>query len=196
MHDARRISRSHALRHRGFSLIEAAVAIVIVGLAVVAMMGAQQAYHRQGGGSQQMSTAMMLANEIRELALEMPLRDPIYGTWKYGPEPDESDDDPHTAVQAFDDLDDFAGTTEDGVNYTGTTFEGPIDSLRQEIPNMVGWSQFVTVENVAVDNIAGAAQAPHATEMVRLTVQVRYRSDSNDTPREVARLTWVSAGQP
>jgi type II secretory pathway pseudopilin PulG len=193
---AERTSPGHSARAGGFTLIEAAVAIVIVGLAVVAMMGAQQAYHQQGSGTQQMSTAMMLANEIRELALEMPLRDPIYGTWKYGPEPDEADDDPHTAVQAFDDLDDFAGTSSDGVHYTGTTFEGPIDALRQPIPNMDGWSQWVTVENVAVDNMAGSAQAAHATDMVRLTAQVRYRSDTNDTPREVARLTWVSAGQP
>lgn len=181
---------------KGFTLVEVAVTMVIISLAVLAMMAAQQAYHRQNAGAAQMSTAMMLANEIRELTLEMPLRDPIYGNWKFGPEPDEANGDPHVAVQNFDDLDDFAGEPDGAGSYPGVTFDGPITALRQTIPNMTGWSQHVTAESVAEDNIAGPAVAPHSSEMVRLTVRVLYRRVDTDEDREITRLTWLSAGRP
>ncbi len=180
----------------GFTLIEAAVTIVILGMAVLAMMAAQQAYTRQNAGAQEMSTAVMLANEIRELSLEMPLRDPIYGTWKFGPEPDEADGDPHVALGHFDDLDDFAGEPDGAGSHPGVTLDPPVSALRQTIPDMTGWSQHVNAENVDEQDIAGSAVAAHASDMVRLTVSVRYRRLEEDEDREVTRLTWVSAGPP
>ena len=91
-------------RHRrqaGFTLIEASLTTVIIGTGVLAIVAAQQAYHQKNNWSTRTSTAMLLANELRERTLALPLHDPITGKSNYGPELDE------TTAQAYDDLDDF-----------------------------------------------------------------------------------------
>jgi hypothetical protein len=161
----------------GFTLIETAVASVIVAMAVLSIVAAQQAYTRVGDVAQKSDLALSLANEVREITMNMPLVDPITGDAVFGPEADE------TSVAYYDDLDDFAGPS-----VAGVTFDPPINALRQTIPNMAGWSQMVTAENVAASDIAGAAVTAGSTDLLRMTVVVSF----NGT--EYARLTWLSAG--
>jgi hypothetical protein len=156
---------------------------------VLALMSAQQAFHQQNAYATEMSTGLTLANELRELTLELPQHDPIYGSAYFGPEPDEINSLPHVAVQNYDDLDDFAGST-----YSGTTFDPPINALRQSVPNMAGWSQIITVENVGESNISGAPVGHMSTDLLRLTVQVMYQAPNAQSADEVTRLTWVTAG--
>ena len=125
----------------GFTLIEAALTTVIVGTGVLSIMAAQQAYHRQNDWAQRTGTAILLANELRELTLSLPLNDPISGPANMGPEAGEA------SVGDYNDLDDFSGLVAGGFG-AGTTFDPPINALRQVIPNMNGWSQRVLVENV------------------------------------------------
>lgn len=162
-------------RAAGFTLIEVAVASIIVALSVLSIMAAQQAYTRVGDAAQKSDVALSLANEIREITMNLPLVDPITGGGTFGPETDE------TSVAHYDDLDDFAGSGGGGV-----TFSPPINALRQIIPNMQGWSQKLTVQNVTKDNIGGAAVTNGSTDLLRMTVGVERDGV------EYARLTWLS----
>ena len=177
-------TRLPSLRQRGFTLIEASLVTVIVGVGVLAIVAAQQAYHKQNAYSQRVGTALLLANEIREMTMHMPQNDAISNTMYWGPEPNEP------TVEQYDDLDDFDGT--DG---TGLTFSPPIDALRQPIPNMTGWSQIIRVENVLPTYINAAVAAPdNSTDLIRFTVQVMYQGPRDDAPNEITRLTWISTG--
>ncbi len=173
-------------RRRGFTLIEASLTTIIVGTGVLAIVAAQQAYHQKNDWAQRTGTAMLLANEIREMTLSLPLHDPITGKQNFGPEPNE------TSVLQYDDLDDFAGVPTAGGVYPGTVFSPPINALRMPVPHMERWSQHIMVENVLPDYISAAfAQPMGTTDTMRVTVNIRYQGNMDAQPETVATLTWV-----
>jgi hypothetical protein len=172
-------------RSRGFTLIEAALATVIVGTGVLAIIAAQQAYHRKNDWAQRTGTAMLLANEVRELTLTLPQHDPIAGDSNMGPETGE------TGVASYDDLDDFAGVVTAGKG-AGVTFDPPINALRQAIPDMDRWSQFVRVDNVLPDNISSTFTQPlGTTDLMRVTVTVMYQPPNAAEATPISTVTWV-----
>jgi type II secretory pathway pseudopilin PulG len=173
----------------GFSLVETAVAIVIVSLAVLAIVASQQTFHAQNDEAQQLSLGLSLANELREITLNLPTMDPISGTAVFGPEADELGADVHESVTFFDDLDDFAG-----VGGGGIVFSPPISALRETIPDLEPWSQQITVENVSPTEINGPAVADHGSDLLRMTVVVRREDPNDQAVTEEARLTWVTTG--
>jgi len=155
---------------RGFTLIEAAMTTVIIGVGVVAMVDAQQSFTRSNNWSSEASTGAFLANEIREMTRFLPKHDPVTGIWVdvtgptlrgWGVEDNEF------TVDDLDDLDDF-----DGVSFSnfGTAtgisglYLGPINGFGRVIPEidtegeivqvggvdqaMQGWVQTVTVEPI------------------------------------------------
>ena len=85
---ARRPERPRA--RRGFTLIETALATIIVGVGVVAIVSAQQAFHIKNNWSTHASTATLLGNEIREMTLNLPRHDPVTGEAYWGSEPNET----------------------------------------------------------------------------------------------------------
>jgi hypothetical protein len=178
-------------RAAGFTLIETALTMVIVGTGILAMVSAQQAYHMKNDWAARTGTAQMLANEIRELTIVLPQHDPITGDTTIGPEANETG-----GVTDWDDLDDFAGTISAAGFGAGTTFNPPINGLRLPISDMGNWQQFVTVENVLPDklNPKSADTLPlGSTEMVRVRVTVRYRPGGTGSFEDVTSLTWVVA---
>lgn len=172
---------------RGFTLIETALASIIVGVGVLAMVGAQQAFHKQNRWSTQSSTATRLANEIRELTLNFPQHDPVTGTAHWGPESNEPD------FTRWDDLDDFDGSAGNGVIFSADDGSGPINARREIIANMAGWSQTVTVHNVNPFNITQDV-ADNSTTMMRLEVVVTYHTPNTTAAEavEMARVSWVA----
>jgi hypothetical protein len=166
-------------------LIEAALTTVIVGTGVLAIVASQQAYHKKNDWAQRTGTALLLANEIRELTLMLPLHDPLSGDVTLGAESNEPD------IEDYDDLDDFAGVVNAGIG-AGLTLDPPINALKQEVADMTGWSQFVEVEGVLADNIGSSITSPiGSTEMVRVTVTVRYQSPQANSPLTITQLAWV-----
>ncbi len=175
-------------RRAGFTLIETALAIVIVGVGVLAMMSAQQAFHRKNRWSTHASTATWLANEIREMTLSLPKHDPVTGKSFWGPEPTE------VSIDDFDDLDDFDGEDGEGVVFSAALGNGPVNARREIIPNMQGWSQTVLVYNVDPQNIAADPDPDldGQTSMMRVEVIVSYQGPTDAEPMEVVRVTWIS----
>ena len=176
-HSAFRVPRSHA-----FTLIETALAMVIISTGVLAIMAAEQAYHQNNAWSQRVGTALLLANEIRELTVNLPRYDPITGDATWGPEANEA------TVDEFDDLDDF-----DGPLGEGTVYSPPIDANRQNIPNMERWTQVVTVENVLENMVNGAAAPDNSTNVLRITCRVLFQTPDMSEPSEITQLTWYRA---
>lgn len=172
---------------RGFTLIEAALTTVIVGVGVLAIVAAQQAYHQKNQWSQRVGTGLLLANELRELILTLPPHDPLSGASTLGPESGETD------IATYDDVDDFAGTVSGGFG-TGITFAPPVNALREPISDMTGWSQRVEVINVLPDRMdvtAAFAQPLGTTDLMRITVTTRHQGPGDTQPMTVAQLTWV-----
>ncbi len=177
--------RKEHRRRRGFTLLEVSLAIVIVGTGALAILAAQQAFHRQNDWAQRTGTAMLLANELRELTLTLPRHDPITGTDTVGPEAGE------TSIADFDDVDDFAGAVTSGFG-AGTVSDPPVNALRQSVNEMAGWSQFIEVENVLPSDISATSpQALGTTDLLRVRVAVRYQSPQDTTPQTIAQLSWV-----
>lgn len=152
----------------GFTLIEASLATVIIGVGVLAMVDAQSSFIVSNQWSSHAASATFLANEIRELTRPLPKHDPVVGLFVedgdegtpilhgWGPDAGE------VTLDDFDDIDDFDGIT---FSFIGTPdlgngdLPGPINAFREVIPAlaingdetdqaMFGWSQSVVVRKV------------------------------------------------
>lgn len=161
-----RTARRRGAFGRAFTLIETSLALIIIGVGVLAFVEAQQTFIRNNSWSSQTATGTLLANEIRELSRNMSRHDPVSGLWLdasggapvvrgWGPEAGE------TTADFFDDLDDLDGR-EFGA---GGDMDGPINAFGEIVPtidgdgnvvlddedNIVplqGWTQRVAVEKV------------------------------------------------
>lgn len=169
---------------RGFTLIETALATVIVGVGVLAMVAAQQGFHKQNGWSTHASIATRLGNEIREMTLNLPRNDPVTGAAFWGAETNE------TFVGAFDDLDDFDGSG-DGLIFSAELGNGPLNARREVIPDMTGWAQEVYVYNVDPFDIQ-SVEADNSTAMMLVEVVVTYQAPGETQPREMTRVSWIA----
>ena len=158
----------------GFTLIEASMATVIIGLGVLAMVDAQSSFITSNLWSNHAASATFLANEVRELTRNLPKHDPVHGIYidedsdtliGWGPDTGE------TTLDDFDDIDDFDGIEFSDIGTAGLNdgdLPGPINSFREVIPQlsisgdelgsttnntftgeaMRGWTQRVIVEKI------------------------------------------------
>lgn len=176
-------------RRRGFTLIEASLTTIIVGTGVLAMMEAQQAYHRKNVVATRAGTGQLLANEMRELMHGMPQFEQVRGGAEaivLGPELGEID------PSDFDDLDDFLSAGLDG-------FHPPINAMGQTLTgdDMLRWRQVVTIGGVLGSLIdSNATFDLGTTDMVRVTVSAQFDVDADPQVEEwvqVSDLAWVVA---
>ncbi len=174
----------HRSRRGAFTLIETALAIVIVGVGVLAMVSAQQALHKQNSWSTHASIATSLGNEIREMTLNLPQHDPVTGLAFWGPEPTEP------SLTDYDDLDDFDGGG-NGSIFSAALGNGPINAQRQVIGNMDGWAQIITVQNVDPANIT-TVRADGSTTLLKMEVIVTFQGPGDAEPLEITRVSWIS----
>lgn len=166
MHAPMTVRPSTRRRARGFTLLETALALVIIMVGVIAIIEAQGSFHRANSWSSQEATANYLANEIRERLRTLSRHDPVTGLALTGPPGSQvvvglGPENGEVTVDDLDDIDDY-NTVLFGVN---GTYPGPIDAFGQVIPeidgngnilldpqgapvSLLGWSQYVLVEKV------------------------------------------------
>jgi hypothetical protein len=169
-----------ATRRGGMTLIETALATIIIGTGVLAIMLAQQAFHRQNAWSTLAATGTRLGNEIREMTLNLPRHDPVTATAYWGPEPWEE------TLHDYNDLDDF-----DNAIFSDALSNGPINARREVIPNMTGWAQIVYVDKVDPFNINAPPSDPEHY-LIRMEVVVMYEGSRDDEPQEITRVSWLA----
>lgn len=173
MDRARTTTRSRSLssgarRRPGFTLLETMLALVIIGVGVLAFVDAQNAFIKQTSWSSHAQAGAYLANEVRELLVRKSRHDPVTGLFYdtsggaggpiligWGAEDGEA------TVDDYDDFDDF-----DGLRFgEGGTHAGPINAFGEVIPQidatgavvlggtgtpipLRGWTQEVYIEKV------------------------------------------------
>ncbi|MBN2270335.1 MAG: prepilin-type N-terminal cleavage/methylation domain-containing protein [Sedimentisphaerales bacterium] len=156
------------MKSNGFSLVEVLFAILLVGLAIAALLGANAAFTRANGAGTDLSTAEFLLEQIKELTATLAVIDPQTETTTFGPE--------EATVAAYDDLDDF----------DGAVFSPPISAHRTTLTDFTAFTQQITVENVSASNFALLA-ADHSTAFVRVTASVLMNST------EISSASWIRA---
>lgn len=214
-------SRNQRRTRRGFTLIEAALATVIIGVGVLALVEAQSFFLRSNEWSTGSATGTYLANELRERMRSLPKYDPVNGLvlTTGGSGTTLSGWGPRSGMT----LADYNNLT----CYDGKTFgtggdPGPVDAVGRVVPNVLpdgtierdgagnavplrGWRQTVTVEKVDPFNFA-TVRAPAYTRPasgslpalgvdqfpLRVTVRVFYRGPLDAAEQEVARVCWVA----
>jgi Tfp pilus assembly protein PilV len=177
---------THNLRRtRGFTLIEASLATAIIGLGVLSMMELFAACTRQNGAAANLTTAMMLAENIQETMAGLSFSDPAYGKTYFGAEPGQT-------LGSFDDVDDF----------DRQTFTPPIDSTRAKITALSNYSQVVSVWPVWPNQLSANSDpaAPNFlqtnyTGAARVNVRILSKRGGVGTATEVYRTSWIRVAE-
>ena len=142
------------------------MALVIIGVGVLAFVDAQTSFIRSNNWSSQAATGMFLANEVREFSRRLPRHDPVTGLTLIGSGSTAvivgwGRESGEVTVDDIDDIDDL-----DSITFgLGGAFAGPINATgemvaqidetgnfvldaEENVVGMEGWSQRVTVEKV------------------------------------------------
>src|SRR5688572_17629287 len=153
------------MRRAAFTLIEAALATVIVGVGLLAMVQLMGSLTTQNQAAHQMTTARLLASNVQEAMAGLRFNDPAYSSTYFGPEPGET-------LPFYNDVDDF----------DTRTFSPPIDATRQPVLELRQYSQEVSVWPVHANqlNVNTNPATPDipktaSTGAVRVLVKVHYQ---------------------
>ena len=155
---------------KGFTLIEALVATVLIGIAIASLIVSGVSNSQANGFGMELSTAEFLIDEIKELTAALPVVDPNTTTETFGAESGE------TGLSAYDDLDDF----------DGKTFSPPVDMAGNSLSDFSAFSQVVTVVNVSPSNFANTV-ADHGSSFVKVTVGIQLNN------RAISSSSWIRA---
>jgi prepilin-type N-terminal cleavage/methylation domain-containing protein len=175
-------SRPGVVRSRhGFTLMEAMLAMSIVGVGILSMMQLFTACTFQNRQAVNMTTAMLLAQNVQETMAGLTFSDPAFGKTYFGAEPGQT-------VGSYDDVDDF----------DAKTFNPPIDSVRQPVSALPNYAQVVSVWPVYANQLSSNANtvSPDVSQTTytgaaRVTVRVLHRRDAASPFNEVYRTSWI-----
>ena len=146
----------------GFTLIEVAVATVIVGIGMAALMVSVGSSTRVNEAGGKLAQATVLAQEIREWTLALPFSDPDAQDAHNPPGPDGVD--PQVSVDDLDDL-------------MGVTFKPPRVGMGIAISSLPDWSQTISMSWRDPNDVAVLApHGPGTTDVVYVHVDVLYRN--------------------
>lgn len=144
------------------------MATVIIGVGVVAMVEAQQAFLISNVWSSHSATGAYLASEIREMTRNLPRHDPVTSLYIIpgeGADPDQlfgwGRETGETTVDDFDDLDDFNGIIFSDVGTVDPSdgdLPGPINSFGEVIMEIAADGSIVTTPGA--DEEAPPTQVP------------------------------------
>ncbi|HRK31656.1 MAG TPA: hypothetical protein PLD59_11305 [Tepidisphaeraceae bacterium] len=166
---------------RGFTLIEAALATIIVGTGVLAAVELFGVCAKQNMHGTHSTVAIMLSTNVQEAMGLLSFRDPQLGGATFGPETGET-------LASYDDLDDF----------NNLTLSPPIDANRQPIAELGQYSQLITVRPVYPNQLSSNSNDASPTiststdtGAMRVRVRVMYRPSPNVPAEEVFERSWV-----
>ena len=157
----------HPRSARGFSLVDVAVATIVIAVALTAMLVSVGSNTRVNEAGWRITQASFLAQEIREWTLTLPFSDPDPGDASSPPGPDGSN--PQVFV---DDLDDFYVTSPAGITYSP-----PRNGQGLPITALTGWSQTIRLTWRDPSNIA-ATVAAGASDIINVEVEVKFKTQS------------------
>jgi prepilin-type N-terminal cleavage/methylation domain-containing protein len=167
---------------RGFTLIEASITMVIVGVGCLGMLKLMAAGTMANADSAELTTAMMLANNVREATqtgTNFSFTSPSSPT-HWGRESGETANTPST----WDDLDDW-----DGAKITPA-----VDARNQPMTQYANWEQDVTIESMDPDRIwstmGHGTLPPDQRPVNRVTVTILHNSNA------VCTVQWYVAYAP
>lgn len=159
---------------RAFTLVETALAIVIIGTGVMALLQLLAAGTMVNAAGANLTTAVNLANNIHEISLGLPIQDPTNKT----PITKESGA-PTTYTRLW--------------SMNGDTYSPPLDVTRRPIAAYSNWSQSVTINTVDPTSVTSTRpnnnnidpNYPPVNPTARLTVVVSYNG------RVVYTTSWL-----
>ena len=153
---------------RGFTLIEAAMVTVIIGVGVVGMLELLAAGTMSNTKGTELTTAINLANNVREISLGLQFVDPEDPTtWNT----------PEASIGAFDDIKDL----------DGKVYSPPLDVRRQPIASYVNWKQKIQVHTVDPNNVKLALGTKDPREVTaRVTVIIEHAG------ADVYTMSWLA----
>jgi len=162
---------------KGFSLIEILISVILVGLAITALVAANNSFTMANGAGADLSTAEFLIEQIRELTTLLPVMDPALtpATWTtLGPAGSE------TSLDMYNDVDDFDG-------FTSSSLAGPIDANRNVLSALSSFTQSVTVERVSQTDFNTVVADSDPDPFVRVTVSITQNG------QEISSASWIRA---
>ncbi len=164
------MKRSENKNRSAFTLIEALMATLLIGVAVSALVIATVSQSQANAYGMNTSTAEFLLEEIRALTMPLPVMDPNTEAETFGAETGE------VSVADYDDLDD----------YDEVTFSPPVDVGGNVLNDFSNYSQTITVENVDPADFTSVI-ADHGSLIVRVSVSVQKNGQT------VTSSSWIRA---
>lgn len=144
--------------HRGFTLVEAAVSTVIVGVMLTAALATVAASRRTQHVIDARSRGQMLAQALMAEILSQHFEEPDEPAPLFGREAGEGTD----SRQDWDDVDDYDG-------WSGLP---PQEKDGTSIPNLEGWRRSVEVRWVDPNNLAQECPYDTGVKRIRVTVKI------------------------
>jgi hypothetical protein len=181
-------------RRAGFTLIEAALTTIIVGLGTVAIMGLLSSGLGANEQAAKVTTAVNLADNIHELCDRLSYVPTTTTTWGIP-----------SGSNIWQLISDSVPTSNPQSNISwlnNTTFNPPVDSTETQLPSATwqNWQQIVSVTSVDPSNVNNASwpvannTSPYKNQMARVTVTVYYASDptvSSPAWQQMYQTSWL-----
>lgn len=169
MRNKRPLRKGAGNSRRGFTLIEAALATVIIGIGVVSLLELLAAGSMSNGAATELTLAASLANNIHEISIGLPFTDPVNTTSTTTKE--------SGGPTAYNDIWDL----------NGDTYSPPLDVTRHAVSGFANWAQQVTVQSVQPDALT--ATRPNSTTLTSARVQVVVTHNG----RIIYTASWIVA---
>lgn len=174
-------------RSSGFTLLEIALCIVIVGVGITAAMVTVTTSSRQNDHALKLTTATLLAANIQEYTVRLPVYDPVLGARVFGPSDPKEKAVPADAL-AFDDLSAFKDEI---------AFNPPINGSGVPDPTRAEYTQYVQVVPIDPDSVTTALTIPpsppggyYRFRAVQVQVRIVHQYPGGEA-RELFRSQWV-----
>jgi Tfp pilus assembly protein PilV len=152
--------------HRGFTLVETALAMVIVGTGVMALLELLAAGSMSNASGTTLTTAVNLANNIHEITIGLPFQNPS------SPGSLSKDSGGPTAYTYLWDM-------------NGDTYSPPLDVRRNPITGYTSWSQQVTINTVDPTNVTALRPNDPTVPTARVSVTITYNN------KVVYQVSWL-----